>query len=229
MTNRNSVSLGSVYAIVSDSHVPMSAWADAAAALADASVTVIQLRAKSAADNERLAAARAVCARLKACDYRGLVVVNDRVDLTAVLMAELADAVRVGVHLGQDDLSPRDARTLLGSEVVVGLSTHSVEQVVAAQQEPVDYLGFGPVFDTTTKNAPDPTVGLARLQEAAGQSSLPVVAIGGLDATRGRLALQAGATSVAMVSALTPAGAGLAGLTERARAIATTLDLESRQ
>lgn len=103
------------------------------------------------------------------------VIVNDRVDVAAAL----AGRGVCGVHLGQDDLSPAEARTLLGEELLIGLSTHTARQVAEAQLEPVDYLGFGPVFATRTKGH---TRGLGpeAAWVASAASTVPVFAIGGL-------------------------------------------------
>jgi len=125
-------------------------------------------------------------------------IVNDRVDV-----ARLAGAA--GVHLGQDDLPASAARGLLPDKAVIGLSTHSAAQVRQARQQPIDYLAIGPVFSTQTKRPPDPEVGLAGVREAAGLAAvyqLPVVAIGGITLETAPAVIEAGATSVAVISDL---------------------------
>lgn len=107
-----------------------------------------------------------------------LLIVNDRVDIALISGAD-------GVHLGQDDIPPREARKLVGERMLVGLSTHTLEQVDRAQDEPVDYIGFGPVFPPFSKKNPDPVTGVETLGRAVARSGLPVVAIGGI--TRARL------------------------------------------
>ena len=122
-------------------------------------------------------------------------IVNDRCDL-----ALSCDAT--GVHLGQDDLPPAAARTLMGPKRVIGFSTHSIAQVRKSTDLPIQYIGFGPVYGTSTKKIPAPTVGLRRLAHACAVSRVPVVAIGGIGLEQVREALEAGPASVAVISAL---------------------------
>lgn len=124
-----------------------------------------------------------------------VLLVNDRCDLVLA-----ADAM--GVHLGQDDLPPAAARAVLGEKRIIGFSTHSLRQVRASLSLPVQYIGFGPVFETRTKENASPTVGLRRLADACRASSLPVVAIGGIGLEQVRPVLEAGAASAAVVSAV---------------------------
>jgi len=122
------------------------------------------------------------------------VIINDRVDIA---MAAGAD----GVHLGQDDMPADAARRILGDTSIIGLSTHTPEQTAAAAKLPVDYVAFGPVFSTTTKADPDEVVGLfgvAAAKEIVG--NIPLVAIGGINASNVREVLAAGADSAAMIS-----------------------------
>ena len=108
-----------------------------------------------------------------------------------------------GVHLGQDDLSPGAARRLLGDEAVIGYSTHSVEQARQALTLPIDYLAIGPIFDTATKSDTSPTLGLEGLRavrKAVGE--VPLVAIGGISHANAGAVIEAGADSVAVISAL---------------------------
>ncbi|HEV2707814.1 MAG TPA: thiamine phosphate synthase [Pyrinomonadaceae bacterium] len=139
-------------------------------------------------------------------------IVNDRVDIALALRAD-------GVHLGQDDLAPEAARRLLGNEAIVGFSTHSVEQAMAAARLPVSYVAIGPIFDTLTKENPDPVVGLEGLRRvrAALPPHLPLVAIGGLDRETARAALDAGADSVAIISALLANAPDASEITRRTR------------
>jgi len=163
-------------------------------------VSVLQLRFKRTSDRDAHVFIRATCSALS--DWKGLLVINDRPDLLKMVLAADIPHPALGLHLGQDDLPPKLARDVVGPDVIIGYSTHTLEQVQQALAEPVDYLGFGPVFGTTTKQNPDPVVGVELLSEAAKISHLPVVAIGGLDAPRARLCLDAGAHSAAVVSAL---------------------------
>ena len=186
---------GGFYAILDPEHLRVPPL-EACAALLQGGASVIQLRAKATgamSDSERVALARAMN---DAATRAGVpLVINDRADI-----AHAAHAA--GVHLGQDDLSPRDARELLGPDALIGLSTHSESQAREAQASGADLIGFGPVFDTQTKVDADPTVGLAKLRAVCALSSLPVVAIGGLNPARACEAYDAGARWVAAISAV---------------------------
>jgi thiamine-phosphate pyrophosphorylase len=110
-----------------------------------------------------------------------------------------------GVHVGQTDLTPRDARRLVGAEALVGRSTHSAEELGAALAEPIDYLAVGAVYPTTTKPAGHPTVGLdgvRRAKEAARDRGLPIVGIGGIQLDTAPAVIAAGASAVAVISDL---------------------------
>jgi len=128
----------------------------------------------------------------------GILIVNDRADVARMSGVS-------GVHVGQDDLSPADARLVLPAPAIIGVSTHSEPQLRAALDSPADYVAIGPVFATSTKAKLDPVVGLdgvrqaSRLSRAAGR---PLVAIGGITLERSADVLAAGADSVAVVSDL---------------------------
>ncbi len=106
-----------------------------------------------------------------------LFIVNDRVDIALLAHAD-------GVHLGQGDIPPKEARRLAGGRLLIGLSTHTLDQVEQAGSEPVDYIGFGPVFTPFSKEDPDPVTGVETLRAAVGRSKHPVVAIGGITRER---------------------------------------------
>jgi thiamine-phosphate pyrophosphorylase len=157
-------------------------------------VDVVQLREKDLSDGEIVAAGRrlaAACARAGA-----LFVLNDRPDLAAACDAD-------GVHVGQDDAPVDEARRLAGAGRLVGLSTHSPEQIDAASG--VDYIGVGPIWETSTKPG-RPAVGLDLVAYAATATRLPWFAIGGVDATNVEAVRRAGATRVAVVRAIRDAG-----------------------
>ena len=132
------------------------------------------------------------------CVGKGVqLVVNDRADFALLLNS--------GLHVGQDDLPPYDARGLIGTERMLGFSTHNAEQLTAAVREPVDYLALGPIFSTLSKENPDPEVGLMRLREWRGIASrFPLVAIGGITRTNALSVIEAGANSVAVIGDLLP-------------------------
>jgi thiamine-phosphate pyrophosphorylase len=125
-----------------------------------------------------------------------LLIVNDRADIALLLEA--------GLHVGQDDLPAADARRLLGPERVLGLSTHTREQSAAALEELVDYLAFGPIFATGSKEKPGPAVGLDGLREVRALTDRPLVAIGGIQRSNALEVLAAGADAVAVIGDLTP-------------------------
>jgi thiamine-phosphate pyrophosphorylase len=135
---------------------------------------------------------------------RPLVIVNDRPDVARALRALGCD----GVHVGQDDAAPRAVRAFLGSELLIGLSTHDARQVAAAQDEPVDYLGFGPVFPSATKGY-EQGRGPEYAWAAAEASALPVFAIGGIDTTNAQELDNVGRAAVgaAIFAASDPAAA----------------------
>jgi len=125
-----------------------------------------------------------------------LFILDDRADI-----ARLLDA---GLHLGQDDLPPADARRLLGPEGVIGFSTHNQAQFAAALAEPVDYLAFGPVFPTATQENPDPVVGREGLRRVRRMTDRPLAAIGGITRSNALEVLAAGADAVAVINDLYP-------------------------
>ena len=126
-----------------------------------------------------------------------LYVVDDRAD-----MAVLLDA---GLHLGQDDLSPRDARRVIGPDRPLGFSTHDEAQLRAAAAEPADYVALGPVFSTASKEKPDSVIGVEELRRLRGIETRPLVAIGGITRANALGVLDAGADSVAVIGDLIPA------------------------
>lgn len=161
--------------------------------LARGGARLIQLRAKALTDRERLALARAAVAAARASGAR--LVVNDRADVARIAGAD-------GLHVGQDDLSPDDARAVIGPAMLLGVSTHGLAQLEAAASSPVDYVAIGPVFATRTKDDPDPVVGLEMVRRARAIVSRPLVAIGGITRANARLVIEAGADGVAVVSDL---------------------------
>jgi thiamine-phosphate pyrophosphorylase len=168
--------------------------AEQVARLIEGGATFVQLREKHLSPREFYSEAEEALKVARASGAK--LIVNDRADVALALGAD-------GVHLGQDDMPPRAARALLGERAVIGFSTHSVEQAIAAARMPVDYIAVGPVFETKSKENPDPVVGLEglrRVREAVGPVTL--VAIGGVTRENGPSALAAGADSVAVISVL---------------------------
>jgi thiamine-phosphate pyrophosphorylase len=120
-----------------------------------------------------------------------------------------------GEHLGQDDLPPQDARRLIGPGRLLGFSTHNEAQLRAAASEPVDYAAIGPIFGTTSKEKPDPVVGIEELSRLRTIAARPLVAIGGITRENVMSVLDAGADSVAVIGDLLPAGCNFESMRER--------------
>jgi thiamine-phosphate pyrophosphorylase len=167
-----------------------------AAELAAAGVGMVQYRDKLGAPQEVLCGAADVAAAFAGvpCQF----VMNDRADLAALL--------GWGVHVGQRDLLPVDARRVLGAELVVGVSTHSEEQVLRCAQDDnfkgADYLAIGPVFATRTKVDAEPVVGLEGVRRVRSLTDKPLVAIGGITLANAHSVIDAGADSVAVIGGL---------------------------
>lgn len=155
-------------------------------------VDIVQLREKSLPRRESELAALTF---RRLCDtHSALFVVNDDPDLARASHAD-------GVHLGQDDMPVEEARELLGPNAIVGLSTHSEEQVAAAAERPVDYISVGPIWETPTKEG-RPGVGLGLVSHAVERSSLPFFAIGGVDPSNAEEVVRAGARRLGIVRAI---------------------------
>ena len=179
---------------ITDTQISGLSHAEQVALFADGGATLVQLRDKHATAAEFYEQAKAA---LAVANPRGVqLIINDRVDVALALPG-------TGVHLGQDDLPPEAARRLLGDDAIIGCSTHSLTQIQEAATLPVDYLAFGPIFRTSTKENPDPVVGLGTLKlarEALGEK--PLVGIGGISLANAPEVIAAGADSVALIRAL---------------------------
>jgi thiamine-phosphate pyrophosphorylase len=169
--------------------------AEQVARLCEGGARLVQLREKHLSAREFYA--EVVEALRVARLFGARLIVNDRTDVSLTAGAD-------GVHLGQDDVPPEAARALLGEGKLIGFSTHSVEQAIAAARLPVDYIAMGPVFSTSSKENPDPVVGLEGVEwvrEGVG-GSVKLVAIGGITAESAPSVIAAGADSVAVIGAL---------------------------
>jgi len=158
--------------------------------------TVLQLRLKHTRDAAALELARAALALTRPAG--ALLFVNDRFDL-----ADLAGAD--GVHLGHEDLAPEDLPVAVRERLLVGLSTHTLEQVQASRTRPVDYVAFGPVFGTTSKQSEWSARGVALLRDAVKLAGRPLVAIGGITAANLAEVRSAGAAAAAVISQISDA------------------------
>ena len=169
---------------------------DALTACADELVrgglTLLQYRNKSGNAKAMLEHANALRQRFAA---RAKLIMNDRADLCLAAQFD-------GVHVGQDDLSPESVRRIIGPDRCLGVSTHNPEQLAAADATSADYLAIGPVFATSSKQKPDPVVGVDGVRRARALTSKPLVAIGGITRANARSVIDAGADSVAVISDL---------------------------
>ncbi len=183
-----------LYPIIDPAGHPERTHVALAEALLAAGIRFLQLRAKHTASGAFAALARAVKERT---DRAGAaLIINDRADI-----ARLVDAA--GVHLGQDDLPPAEARAILGPDKVIGFSTHSAAQADAAVRAGgIDYLAFGPVFPTRSKDNPDPVQDLDGLRAVRRRCPLPLVAIGGITTETVAAVLAIGADAVALIGAI---------------------------
>ena len=183
--------------------------------MVECGVDLLQYRAKHATPRQIYETSRRISARL--ADFeRGLdrgpdrgpdresrralhFIVNDRPDIAMLVHAG-------GVHVGQNDLEVEQARAIVGPERWVGVSTHNLEQIEAADKTSADYVAFGPVFPTVTKERPDPVVGLRLLSQARARTRKPLVAIGGITLELAAEAYRAGADSLAVARDLISSG-----------------------
>lgn len=165
--------------------------------LAAGGATLIQLREKRASPREFYEAALEAISVARTLGVQ--IVINDRVDIAIAVKAD-------GVHLGQADLPPDRARMLLGESRILGYSTHTLEQALAATSAPVDYIAIGPVFQTWTKQNSDEIVGLETVSLVKRDATLPLVAIGGITLDSARAVVESGADSVAVISDLLSVG-----------------------
>ena len=172
--------------------------ASVAAAWHAAGVTLMQYRNKQGSARTMLNDV----ARLREifpADGASHLILNDRADLALLAGCD-------GVHVGQTDVSVEDARRIVGGGAWVGVSTHSAEQVIEADETSCDYIAYGPIFQTGSKINPNPTVGLEGLRAVRTLTAKPLVAIGGITRKNCRSVLDAGANSLAVISDLLPAG-----------------------
>lgn len=167
--------------------------ADFARELRAAGVTLVQYRDKDGSPQDVLRAAAAIREAFAGTDCR--LILNDRADLAVLAGWD-------GVHVGQDDLSPEDARRVVGALRWVGTSTHSDEQVRVTDAGCADYVAVGPVFATGTKLDAEPVIGLEGVRRARALTAKPIVAIGGITRANARNVVEAGADSVAVIGGL---------------------------
>ena len=181
--------------VLVDGRESLAAFEDLVKALLEAGVGMIQLRDKELSDRELAGRARRLRDLIR--DTSTLAIVNDRPDIAVATHVD-------GVHLGQDDLSVKDARTIVGTRMLVGVSTHNVEQARAAALEGANYLGIGPTFPSRTKSFGE-LAGLETVRAVSAEIRLPTFAIGGIDIENLSEVKAAGASRVAVGAAITQA------------------------
>jgi thiamine-phosphate diphosphorylase len=186
-----------IYVITDQLLFPGRSHAQIARAAIEGGARILQLRDKDASDREFYECAVELRGITRAAG--AMFFVNDRVAIAAAVGAD-------GVNIGQTDMPVAAARRVLGPDVMIGLSSDSVEQAVQAESDGVDYVGFGPVFPTSTKLDAGPVSGLDTLAEVVRRVSIPVVAIGGIGLANIRSVAEAGAACAAVVSAVVCAG-----------------------
>jgi thiamine-phosphate pyrophosphorylase len=183
--------------VILDAALITSSERDCALSLAEAGVRLLQYRNKSAPARQYLESSRKLAEALLPQGVSFFV--NDRPDV-----AFLAGAT--GVHVGQDDLDVEQARQVIGSGKLLGVSTHNPEQFQRAAASSADYIALGPIFSTSSKANPDPVVGLDLLRKVRPLTDKLVVAIGGISLERAAAVIEAGADSVAIISGILSAG-----------------------
>jgi len=177
----------------------------AARAFLDGGASILQIRHKAHWTRAIFDEARRISILCR--EAGATLIVNDRADVAMLLDA--------GLHVGQDDLAPRDARKLRGPDAVIGFSSHSAPQLCAAGGEPVDYVALGPVFGTQSKLHPDPVVGVEEVRSCRALLEKPLVAIGGITLENAADVIRAGADSVAVIAGLIPERPTAQSLRER--------------
>jgi thiamine-phosphate pyrophosphorylase len=193
--------IGPLQAIVDADAAARAGWEPGALARAflDGGARLLQIRAKRLPSSEFLQLCDTVVQL--AGSFHATVIVNDRIDLVRLCGA-------AGVHVGQEDLPPAEARRQLGPGAIVGFSTHTLEQIETACGQPVSYVAVGPVFGTATKETGYEPVGLKLIREARARvpASTPIVAIGGITLERAPEVIEAGADQVAVIGDLLGTG-----------------------
>ena len=175
--------------LVTEASAPSGPVADFLAAVIDAGVGMVQLRDRTLTDRELVRSARLFA---EICRENGaLFIVNDRIDVAMLVGAD-------GVHVGQDDVHPDEVRRLAGQDFIVGLSTHSAQQLDEANLTSADYVGVGPIHETPTKPG-RPPVGLDLVRYASTASRKHFFAVGGIDPTNADAVVAAGARALSVV------------------------------
>jgi thiamine-phosphate pyrophosphorylase len=191
MTKKNSLHKMRLYVLIS-SNIATRSVRETARLVIDGGADAVQLREKTISDDEFISLAGEI--NDITTTSRTFLIINDRVNVARELNAD-------GVHLGQNDMSVSEARKILGNEKIIGVSTHNIIQARQAQKDGADYIAIGPVYPTTTKDY-EPSIGLEVIQEISREISIPFLAIGAITLDNLDDVLNAGASRVAVCSAI---------------------------
>ncbi len=204
----------SVYLVIGPDHCAGRPMADVAEAAVRGGAGLVQLRDKASSTRRQIDDARELKARLT--PHHVPLLINDRVD---VALAAGAD----GVHLGQSDMDPTDARRLLGMSAIIGVTVHNLDEARGVPCDQVDYVSIGGVFATTSKNNPNPPIDVTGCAEIAALFDLPLVAIAGITPGNAASVIAAGVEGIAVISAVcaasdpSAAAADLHAIVQRAK------------
>lgn len=179
---------------ITDSALTKSSIIEDVKAALKAGVKIIQYREKNRPAKEMFEECRAI---KELCRDKAIFLVNDRVDIAVAVDAD-------GVHLGQEDLPVREARIIMGSEKILGVTAHSADEAADAENLGADYIGASPIFTTKTKIDAGRQAGLRLIREIKQRIGIPVVAIGGINLDNVRSVMEAGADSACAISAVIP-------------------------
>ena len=191
MTKKDFLNRTRLYVLIS-SNITTKSVTETARLVIDGGADAIQLREKTISDREFISLAGEV--RDITTKRGSLLIINDRVHVAREINAD-------GVHLGQQDMSVLEARDIIGNEKIIGVSTHSIIQARQAQKDGADYIAIGPIYPTKTKGY-EPSIGIEIIQKISGAVNIPIIAIGAITLENLEEVLQAGASRIAVCSAI---------------------------
>jgi len=191
MTKKDFLHRVRLYVLISNS-IATKSVKEASRLVIDGGADAIQLREKTISDSQFITLAREV--RDITTKRESLLIINDRIHIAREVNAD-------GVHLGQQDMCALEARDIIGNEKIIGVSTHSITQAKQAQKDGADYIAIGPIYPTSTKDY-EPSVGIEIIREISGAVSIPFIAIGAITLDNLDVVLKAGASRIAVCSAI---------------------------
>lgn len=178
--------------LVTDSGLSRKGTLSDVKAAVQAGCKIVQYREKDKSTKEMVCEASKI---KKICEDKAIFLINDRIDVALAVDAD-------GVHIGQDDMPIKITRKLLGPEKLIGLSASNLEEAIEAEKNGADYVGLGPIFDTSTKKDAGKGIGSAKIKEVGAAIRIPVVAIGGINKENCENVIQNGADSLVAISAV---------------------------